>query len=234
MLQIADHRPTWIPQWIRNSSWHSIETHGHHIYAKAVNGDLCDSKKSGRPRNAGSEDNINAVIGAFSQSPKKSVRRASDKLNLSKNISPQFERSEDAPIPSSHPSCKNYSMRTWPLVVRFPLRCCRRLKTMTFLTSSCCYSPMRLCFISVVRWADITACSLLVDRQPVAHSRHILNDLHILCVIFLMSLLLVYPLFDVILCLFFDTKMYCPLNFVLCTLYKLCIVLFVIYNIFDT
>ena len=54
------------------------------IHAKAVEGELCDLKRTGRPRTALSKENIDTVMGAFCQSPKKSVRRASDELELSK------------------------------------------------------------------------------------------------------------------------------------------------------
>ena len=54
------------------------------IHAKAAEGELCDLKRTGRPRTARSEENVNTVMGAFCWSPKKSVRRASDELELSK------------------------------------------------------------------------------------------------------------------------------------------------------
>lgn len=54
------------------------------IYAKAVEGELGDLKKPGRPLSARSDENVDTVMSTFQKSPKTSVRRASSQLNLSR------------------------------------------------------------------------------------------------------------------------------------------------------
>ncbi len=54
------------------------------IHAKAIEGNLVDLDRTGRPRTSRSDENVDTVMTAFCQSPKKSVRRASGELNLSK------------------------------------------------------------------------------------------------------------------------------------------------------